>query len=72
MPLIHILRPNGTEDDVDEALLVKTLGVIETDSESTAWVEYRFPESDVIVHRSVHVTLKQWPTGLGAVLGEMG
>lgn len=75
MALIHILRePNAdgmrVEDDVDETGLVKSEGVVDNDHERTTWVEYRFPGSDVIVHRSVHVTLKEWPAGLGGVLGE--
>jgi hypothetical protein len=62
--LIHILRePDASgariEDDVDETLLVKTEGSVDNDHECTTWVEYRFPGSDVIVHRSVHVTLKE-------------
>lgn len=65
MSLIHILC-DGVESDVDEALLVKTEGVIDNDDEHTTWVEYRFPGSDVIVHRSCHVTLKKWPDGMGA------
>lgn len=24
------------------------------------------------IHRSVHVTMKQWPAGLGAVIGDFG
>jgi hypothetical protein len=71
--MIHILRePNvegvRIEDDVDEALLVKTEGGLENDHERTTWVEYRFPASDLIVHRSVHVTLKEWPSA-GAASG---
>lgn len=64
MALIHILRePNDegirVEDDVEERLLEKTEGEIDNDNERTIWVEYRFPGSDVVVHRSVHVTIKQ-------------
>jgi len=69
---IHILREDGTEDDVDETLLVKTEGVVDDDNEHTTWVEYRFPQSDVIVHRSAHVTIKRWPHGLGGDLGGFG
>lgn len=70
--LIHILREEGVEDDVDESLLVKTEGVVDNDNERTTWVEYRFPGSETIVHRSVHVTIKQWPEGLGAAIGGFG
>jgi hypothetical protein len=69
--LIHIIR-DGREDDVDEALLVKTEGLDENANERAQWVEYRFPGSDVIVHRSVHVTLKRWPEGLGGVVNSLG
>ena len=70
--MIHILREpdvNGVrvEDDVDEGLLVKTEGVVDNDHEHTTWVEYRFPGSDVIVHRSCHVTLKKLPGMQGVV-----
>lgn len=68
---IHIVR-DGIETDVDESCLVKTEGLVDDDHERTTFVEYRFPDSDVIVHRSVHVTLKQWPVGLGAVAERIG
>lgn len=67
MALVHILRVDGTEDDVDDSLLVKTEGVTDNENEITTWVEYRFPGEDRIVHRSVSMQLKQWPGGLGAV-----
>jgi hypothetical protein len=77
MALIHILRADAgdgrgrVEDDVDESLLVKTEGVDENDNEIATSVEYRFPHSDVIVHRSVHVQLKRWPEGMGAVASSL-
>ena len=64
---IHILRESGVEDDVDEALLVKTEGVIDNNRERTTWVEYRFPDSDVVVHRSCHVMLKVGLDAVGAL-----
>jgi hypothetical protein len=67
--LIHIRRENGVFDDVDESLLVKKEGRDENDNEIAEWVEYRFPNSDVIVHRSVHVTLKRWPEGMSGETG---
>lgn len=67
--LVHILREEGFEDDVDDSLLVKTEGVDETDDYIARWVEYRFPGSDVIVHRSADVQMKRWPHGLGVTLG---
>lgn len=71
MPLIHILR-DGVESDVEEATLVKAEGVVENDHEHTTWIEYRMPGSDVIVHRSAHVTVKQWPGALGAAVQSFG
>lgn len=75
--LIHILRDSvagaeRVEDDVEESALVKTEGVIDNEHEYTTWVEYRFPGSDVIVHRTAHVALKKWPDGMAAVLGALG
>lgn len=71
--LIHILRgPDErgirVEDDVEESLLEKKEEVVENDDEYTTAVEYRFPDSDVIVHRSCHVTLKKRPAGLDGIL----
>jgi hypothetical protein len=68
MPLIHIVQ-DGRESDVDESRLVKTEGAVDNDHEYTTWVEYRFPGSDVIVHRSAHVTLKQGLRLMSAVEG---
>lgn len=78
--LIHIVRPPDAhgirvEDDVPDTDLVQTTGATDTDYEHTTWVEYRLPDSDVIVHRSVHVVLKKWPdgtdlTGLTATFGK--
>ena len=45
--------------DTDESFLEKKEGTIDTATESTYWVEYRQPGSDEIVHRSVHMTLKE-------------
>lgn len=68
MSAITILREpdaegNRVQDVVDESLLVRTDGQFEDDNELTKWVEYRFPGSDVVVHRSVHVHMKKWPPG---------
>lgn len=70
MALINIDRGHGIEQ-VDESELVKTEGVVDNDNEHTVWVEYRFPGSDVIVHRSAHVAMKRWPLGLGALIGDL-
>jgi len=48
-----------TLGDMDESTLDKREGVIETEHERTAWVEYRLPGQEEIIHRSVHVHLKQ-------------
>ena len=70
--LVHVLLEDGSEDDIDESLLVKTEGCIENENERTTWVEYRFSHSDRIVHRSVHVTMKRWPAGMGGVVNNLG
>lgn len=49
-----------TRGEMDEADLTKKEGAIETDQEFTKWVEYWIDEE--LVHRSVHVHLKQTPT----------
>jgi hypothetical protein len=48
-----------TRGEMDEADLTKKEGAIETDREFTKWVEYWFENE--LVHRSVHVHLKQTP-----------
>lgn len=73
IPVLKSLVPTEVEVvGVDEALLVKSEGVIENDDERTTWVEYRFIGSDAVAHRSVHVTLKKWPEGMGAAAGIFG
>jgi hypothetical protein len=59
-----------TKGDMDAALLTKQLGVVDNDNEHTEWVEYWLDGE--LVHRSVHVTLKQagvTAEGLAASLG---
>ena len=46
-----------TKGLMDEALLEKREGVFENDDERTTWVEYWLDGE--LVHRSVHVSLKQ-------------
>lgn len=48
-----------TRGEMDEADLVKKEGAVENDREFTKWVEYWFENE--LVHRSVHVHLKQTP-----------
>lgn len=52
-----------TKGDVDDSLLEKREGVIDNEVERTTWIEYWM--NDELVHRSVHVTLKQSPTIVG-------
>ncbi len=72
MAKIQIQRlPDGPLETVDDSLLVRMDGGVDNDHECTTWVEYRFPGEDRIVHRSVHVTLKEWPTAVGTT-GTLG
>ena len=48
-----------TKGDFEEAVLVKKEGIVDNENEYTTWVEYRLPDSDEIIHRSAHVTLKK-------------
>jgi len=72
MSLINILREpdsNGLRvpDQVEDTLLVKTEGETENENERVTFVEYRFPNSDVIVHRSCHLTLKKMPIDMSGI-----
>lgn len=62
MALIHT-----THGELEASTLIKKDGVLENDHERTTWVEYWLGEE--LVHRSVHVTLKEWPEGLSPILG---
>ena len=53
-----------TKGYMDESLLEKKEGFVDNDNEYTTWVEY-WHEGE-LVHRSVHVTLKQMPVFAGA------
>lgn len=46
-----------TKGDMDESLLEKREGFIDTDNEHTTWVEYW--HQGELVHRSAHVVLKK-------------
>ena len=52
---------NTTKGEMDTSLLEKREGSIDTDNETTNWVEY-WLEGE-LVHRSVHMTLKRNVTG---------
>lgn len=56
--------------DMDDADLVKTEGSIDNEVESTTWVEYRKPGSDEIIHRSVHMTLKEMSVMSKGIVGK--
>jgi len=46
-----------TKGEMDDSLLEKREGSIDTDTETTSWVEYWL--ADEMVHRSVHMALKR-------------
>ena len=46
-----------THGPMDPALLRRVDGTVDNDNECTTWTEYWL--GDELVHRSVHVTLKQ-------------
>ena len=52
---------NTTKGEMDDSLLEKREGTIDTDNETTNWVEYW--QTGELVHRSVHMTLKRNVTG---------
>ena len=57
---------NTTKGPMDENDLVCTKGSEESAAEIVNWIEYRL--NDELVHRSVHIDLKELPqgsTGLG-------
>lgn len=60
---------NTTKGQMDDSLLEKREGVVDNDNEYTKWVEYW--HDGELVHRSVHVHLKQnvLADGLAAALG---
>ena len=59
-----------TKGDMDESLLEKKEGIVDNDHEYTTWVEY-WHEGE-LVHRSVHVTLKQVSVFAGAEAASFG
>jgi hypothetical protein len=48
---------NTTKGEMDDSLLEKREGSIDTDTETTSWVEYWL--AGELVHRSVHMALKR-------------
>jgi len=57
-----------TKGEMDDSLLVRKDGNMEDSNEKTSWVEYYL--GDELVHRSVHVELKQ-PLLTETIIGEM-
>lgn len=51
------LEENGPIIEMDPAQLTRRDGTVDNDVEYTTWTEYWL--ADKLVHRSVHVTLKQ-------------
>ena len=51
------MKINTTKGEMDESLLEKREGRLDTDYEHTTWVEYWL--GDELVHRSAHVTLTE-------------
>ena len=56
-------------DQREAALFRKNEGVVDNDNEHTSFVEYW--DSDLLVHRSVHVTIKEGSI-TGAIAGQLG
>jgi hypothetical protein len=48
-----------TLGELEESTLIKTEGLVDNDHETTRWVEYRQTPDGEVIHRSVHVALKQ-------------
>jgi hypothetical protein len=75
--MITILRePNNLgvrePDTVPESQLVKSTGREETDDYIAEWVEYRFPNTELVVHRSAHITMKKLPAEIAGVAQPLG
>ena len=49
-----------TKGEMDDSLLVKQEGSVDTEDEFTTWTEYWLDGE--LVHRSAHVTLKKSPS----------
>lgn len=59
-----------TKGPMDEASLRRVDGVLDNENETTTWVEYY--DGDELVHRSVHVTLKQAGVIAAALAASLG
>lgn len=69
---IPIDRGNGVIEMEDERALLRSSGEEENDNEIVAWVEYRLPGANTLVHRSVHVHLKKALVFGEAIAAAMG
>lgn len=58
-----------THGDMDDSLLEKRTGEVDNELEYTTWTEYFF--NGELVHRSVHVTLKEG-VGVEGALANLG
>jgi hypothetical protein len=59
-----------TKGDMDDSLLEKREGTVDTENELTTWTEY-WLEGE-LVHRSAHVTLKKPPAFVGGETASIG
>lgn len=59
MAMVTVMRPDGTHGEAADSELEKREYVIDNDHERTLVTEYRFLGSEDVVHRSVHVTIKE-------------
>jgi hypothetical protein len=67
--LVNVDLGNGVISQMDDADLTPNHSVIDNEHERTAITEFRL--NDKVVHRSVHVHLKQG-IGIEGVLGSIG
>lgn len=65
------IEVDGVRKIVDASELVRRVGCDEGDNDWACWAEYRFPGSDVIVKRPVHVYIKRGAAADGAA-GSVG
>jgi hypothetical protein len=65
MALVNVALPGATEiTQMDEADLHKLEGSYENDNEVCRWVQYHLKTTGDLVHRSVHMDLKNVPAEL--------
>lgn len=59
MPKINVDIGTGRIEQMEESDLLKLEGGFEDENEIVKWVQYHLPKDGSMVHRSVHVHLKQ-------------